>query len=141
EGDGVWRKLAQLDNTPEVTYRRAWTAAEFQGRLFFSTLPSGKIFSYQAGVSAMHDDELPSGWQHVAAIKSGDRLQLYVNGARVAESAPFKATDYDLASEQPLRIGFGANDYLRGKLRDVRIYERTLNAAEIRELAKSEKAR
>lgn len=141
EGDGVWRKLAQLDNTPEVTYRRAWTAAEFQGRLFFSTLPSGKIFSYQAGVSAMHDDELPSGWQHVAAIKSAGRLQLYVNGARVAESDRFKATDYDLASEQPLRIGFGANDYFRGKLRDVRLYERALNAAEISELAESEKAR
>ena len=79
---------------------------------------------------------MPSGWQHVVAIKSDDRLQLYVNGARVAESASFNAADYDLASDQPLRIGFGANDYFCGKLRDVRLYERRLNPAEIGELAK-----
>lgn len=136
EGDGVWRKLARLDPTPDVKYRRAWTAAEFQGRLYFSTLPSGKIFSYQAGICVTHDRELPSGWQHVVAIKSADRLQLYVNGARVAEIASFNAADYDLASDQPLRIGFGANDYFCGKLREVRLYERTLNPAEIGELAK-----
>jgi hypothetical protein len=136
EGDGVWRKLARLDPTPEVKYRRAWTAAEFQGRLYFSTLPSGKIFSYQAGACVTHDHELPSGWQHVVAIKAADRLQFYVNGVRVAESASFNAADYDLTSDQPLRIGFGANDYFCGKLRDVRLYERRLNPAEIGELAK-----
>ncbi len=136
EGGEAWRKLARLDHTPDVKYRRAWTAAEFQGRLFFSTLPSGKIFSYQAGASATSDRELPSGWQHVAAVKAADRLQLYVNGARVAESDKFNAADYDLASEQPLRIGFGANDYFRGKLRDVRLYGRALSEAEISELAK-----
>ena len=135
EGDGVWRKLARLDHTPDVKYRRAWTAAEFQGRLFFSALPSGKIFSYQAGACVTHDRELPSGWQHVAAIKSGDRLQLYVNGARVAESDKF-AADYDLSSDAPLKIGFGSNDYFRGRLRAVRLYDRALTASEIRELAK-----
>jgi hypothetical protein len=135
EGSGIWRKLARLDNTPDVKYRRAWTAAEFQGRLFFSALPSGKIFSYQAGAVVTHDRELPSGWQHVAAIKSADRLRLYVNGLLAAESGQI-ADDYDLTSDAPLKIGFGSNDYFRGKLRDVRLYDRKLNPAEIAKLAK-----
>ncbi|HVW35667.1 MAG TPA: LamG domain-containing protein, partial [Pirellulales bacterium] len=135
EGDGIWRKLARLDNTPDVKYRRAWTAAEFQGRLFFSALPSGKIFSYQAGAFVTHDRELASGWQHVAAIKSADRLRLYVNGLLAAESNPFTG-EYDLTSDAPLKIGFGSNDYFRGKLRDVRVYDRALSPAEIAKLAK-----
>ena len=136
EGDNVWRKLARLDHTPDVKYRRAWTAAEFQGRLFFSTLPSGKVFSYRAGACVTHDRELPEGWQHVAAIKSADRLRLYVNGSLAAESEKFAAGDYDLTSEAPLKIGFGSNDYFRGRLRDVRLYDRALTPAEIGELAK-----
>ena len=136
EGNGVWRKLARLDQTPEVKYRRAWAAAEFGGRLYFSTLPSGKIFSYQAGAMTSYDRELPGGWQHVAAVKSGGRLQLFVGGVRVAESDEFSGADFDLASSQPLRMGFGPNDYFRGKLRDVRLYERALNVAEIAELAR-----
>ena len=27
EGDQVWKRLARLDHTPDVKYRRAWTMA------------------------------------------------------------------------------------------------------------------
>src|SRR5690606_33104255 len=43
EGDTIWRKLTRLDHTPDVTYRRAWTMAEHNGKVYCSTLPSGKI--------------------------------------------------------------------------------------------------
>ena len=135
EGGGAWRKVTRLDLTPDVKYRRAWTAAEYQGRLFFSTLPSGKIFAYEAGKMLTWDKELPSGWQNVAAVRARDSLRLYVNGKQVAEGAAFDAADYDLSLERPFRIGFGANDYFRGKLRDVRLYRRALNASEISDLA------
>jgi hypothetical protein len=135
EGSERWKKLTRLDLTPDVKFRRAWTAAEFQGQVFFSTLPSGKVFAFEAGKSATWEHSLSSGWQHVVAVKRGGRLELYVNGERVAASTPFDAADYDLSSDRPLRIGAGATDFFCGRLRDLRLYHRALNATEVRELA------
>lgn len=137
EGDASWQRLARLDHTPEVRYRRAWTMAEYQGQLFISTLPSGHVFSFEAGKSATWDREFPAGWHHVAAVKSEGRLRLFVDGRKVAESTAFDPADYDLTSREPLRIGFGANDYFHGRLSDVRMYGRALNSGEIARLAKT----
>lgn len=135
EGATGWRRLARLDHTPEVRYRRAWTMAEYQGRLFTSTLPSGHVYAFEAGRSATWDHEFPAGWHHVAAVKSGGVLRLFVDGKAVARSVGFDPAEYDLTCGEPLRIGFGANDYFRGRLADVRWYGRALDDAEIRRLA------
>lgn len=131
EGETRWKKLSRLDLTPDVTYRRAWTAAEHQGRIYFSTLPSGHIHSFEAGKNVAWEHELPTGWHHVAAVKRAGQLELYLDGKRVAVSPPFEAGDYDLATGSPLRIGAGATDFFRGRLRDVRLYRRSLSEAEI----------
>lgn len=136
DGDQTWTKTAQLDTTPAVTYRRAWTMAEFGGRLFCSTLPSGVIHAMDAGAAVSHDHALPSGWQHVAAVKRGGTLALYVNGQSVAESRPFDPAAFDLSNDSPLRIGAGAGGNFRGALADVRLYSRALTDAEIGELAR-----
>jgi hypothetical protein len=109
--------------------------AQFDGRLFCSTLPSGHIHALEAGPCATYDRELPDGWQHVAAMKRGNVLELYVNGQRVAESRPFDPAKFNLESAAPLQIGAGPGDNFRGKLRDVRVYHRALSEAEIMELA------
>jgi hypothetical protein len=134
EGDATWKRLGRLDPTPDVKYRRAWTMAEHDGRLFCSTLPSGKVFAYEAGRNAMWGDSLPAGWHHVAAVKSRDRLTLYVDGARVAQSAEFDSQEFDLGGAVPLQIGFGANDRFYGRMADLRLYRRALLADEIRDL-------
>lgn len=135
QDDKSWQKQARLDHTPDVKYRRAWTMAEHAGRLYCSTLPSGKIFSMAAGKSVSTDDSIPSGWHHVIATKSADRLQLFIDGRKVAESSEFPAGDFDLQTTESLKIGFGQNDYFLGRLSDVRIYQRCLNDAEISSLA------
>lgn len=131
-----WERLTQLDRTPDVKYRRAWTLAEFQGQLFCGTLPSGRVYSCEVGKSVAWDHELPASWQHVTAVKRGGELQLFVNGQLKAKSASFAAKDFDLSSDAPLRIGSGPNDFFHGHLRDVRLYRRALSAQEAAELAK-----
>jgi hypothetical protein len=49
----------------------------------------------------------------------------------VAESSGMKSEDYDLNIDAPLRIGFGAQDYFRGRITDVRLYRGELTAPEI----------
>jgi hypothetical protein len=109
--------------------------AEFDGRVFCSTLPSGRIYSYQAGASVMSGSAVPAGWRHVAAVKQSDRLQLYLDGKQIVRSMPLDATQFDLHVDQPLQIGFGQNDYFLGRMRDVRIYGRSLEMAELEALS------
>lgn len=131
DGDQTWTKTAQLDKTPDVKYRRAWTMAQYRGRLFCSTLPSGRVHSLVAGPCVTHDRELPAGWHHVAAVKHGGLLKLCVDGKLVAESAGFDPARFDLTTDAPLLLGAGAGDCFRGELADVRLYPRALSAQEI----------
>ncbi len=137
DGDEKWTSIGRVDLTPDVKYRRAWTMAEYRGRMFWGTLPSGKVLSIEAGKNVTSDAALPPGWQHIAAIRRGRQLELHIDGQRVAQSAELNPADYDLshAATQPLRIGFGPTDYFNGCLRDVRIYERALSSSEVKALA------
>lgn len=135
DGGQKWRRLAQLDTTPDVKYRRAWTMAEYQGQLFCSTLPNGKVQACEVGKLVTWDDEFPLGWHHVAAVKSGGKLMLFVDGKLKSSSTDFNPEDFDLTNDQPLRIGSGPNDFFQGWLRDVRLYRRALLAAEVTALA------
>jgi hypothetical protein len=97
-------------------------------------LPSGHIHSLTAGPCVTYDRELAAGWRHVAAVKQGGTLRLYVDGQGAAESARFDPAAFDLTSDAPLLIGAGAGDYFRGSLSDVRLYGRALSNEEIRRL-------
>ncbi|HID75809.1 MAG TPA: LamG domain-containing protein [Planctomycetaceae bacterium] len=134
DGPHSWRKVGRVDHTPNVRYRRAWSMAVFQGKLFVGTLPSGHVWSLESGKSVTHDRSLPAGWIHVAAVRSSDRLRLYVNGRTVATSSVFNSASYDLTNAQPLRIGFGSHDFFHGRMSDLRIYRGALNAGDIEEL-------
>ncbi len=134
EGDTTWTRMDQLDKTPDVIYRRAWTMAEHDGKLFCSTLPSGKIYGFEAGKSVSSKEELPAGWQHVAAVKTADRLALYVNGELADERVIPDSISFDLDINAPLRIGFGTKDYFNGRMRELRLYNRAIRRGEIQTL-------
>ena len=109
--------------------------AEFQGQLFCSTLPSGHIYACEVGKLATWDYEFPIGWHHVAAVKSAGKLLLFVDGKLESSSTDFDPKEFDLSNDQPLRIGSGPNDFFLGRLRDVRIYRRSLTRSEVASLA------
>lgn len=133
-----WAKVARLDFTPDVRYRRVWSMAVYRGRLFAGTLPSGHVHSVEIGRNVTLDRELAPGWRHIAAVKGRKALRLYVDGQLVSTSAEMSGDDYDLANGQPLRVGFGANDYFNGRMRDVRVYRGALPAADVATLAREE---
>lgn len=136
EGGNKWKKIARIDHTPDVTYRRAWTMAEYAGQVFCSTLPSGKLYAFSAGQQAVWGRSLSSRWHHVTATRSGKRLTLFVDGLKVAQSSAHEDSDYDLDTTAPLRLGTGMNGQLNGLLADVRIYQRVLRETEIKYLSK-----
>jgi hypothetical protein len=97
----------------------------------------GKVFAMEAGKCASYDNDLGPGWKHLAAVRQGGALKLYVNGNVVAKSSAFDPADYDLSTDQPLRIGFGQTDYFSGKISEARVYNRALTAVEIRKAGRT----
>ncbi|MBI2431792.1 MAG: LamG domain-containing protein [Candidatus Hydrogenedentes bacterium] len=134
DGPSAWHDTGQLDTTPDVKYRRAWTMAVYDGQLFCGTLPSGKVYSMRAGYAATHDTALDDGWRHVAAVRRGTNLELWVDGQKVDEQSIGKQA-LDISNEVPFTIGFGANDYFNGFMNNFRIYNRALAEAELTELS------
>lgn len=137
DGADTWTDLGRLDKTPDVKYRRAWSMAVFRGRLFCGTLPSGHVFSREAGKCLTYDHELPAGWRHIAAVKRGDRLELFIDGRRVARSSAFDPKAFLAPTGLPLRLGFGQHDYFCGRMREVKVWSRALKVGEIEAISSS----
>ncbi|MBS0210820.1 MAG: LamG domain-containing protein [Planctomycetes bacterium] len=135
DGAGKWSLWQRLDLTPDVEYRRAWTMAEHAGEVFCSTLPSGKVWAARQGRQVSWDHTLPTGWHHVAAIKTANRLTLYVDGKQVAENADLDTSAWNLDSSAPLRLGSGINGPFNGQLVDLQIHQRAITPSEIKALA------
>lgn len=127
--------FGNLDNDPSVFLRRVWSMAVHDGQLFAGTLPQGRVLRRRAGRMATHDHALPAGWRHIAAVRRGGRLHLYLDGKPAAQSDGFDAKDYDLTNTQPLLIGGGIGHALNGALRDVRIYGCALDPSRVGSLA------
>jgi hypothetical protein len=135
DGPQNWTDVGRLDLTPAVRYRRAWSMAVFDGKLYCGVLPSGHVLSLEAGKSVTYDKQLAPGWQHLAAVRDGATLSLYVNGRLASKSEAFDQDAFDLGPDQPLKIGLGQHDYFNGRLKDVRIYRKALSAEALRELS------
>lgn len=128
----TWTPIGQQLDTADAKYRRVWSMAVYQGKLFCGTLPSGRVFSIEAGKNATLGDALKPGWRHIAAVREQGRLRLFIDGNLVGESAEFDSNHYDLSNSQPLRIGFGAADYLNGWMKNVKFFGHALSEDEIR---------
>lgn len=122
--------MGQLDDAP-VVLRRVWTMATHEGRIFAGTLPSGRVWSMQAGRSVTWDHAFPSGWRHVVATRSGRHMLLYVDGELVSRSDAFEPGTFNLDNPQPLRIGCGAYEHFQGMMSDVRIYDAAVAPADV----------
>jgi len=129
EDNGRWTFMGLLD-TSNVILRRAWSMCVHDGRLYVGTLPSGHVLSFEAGRMATYDEVLPAGWHHLAAVKAGPRLKLFLDGREIACSSPFQPEDFNLSNDVPLTIGAGVHDYFEGSMCDLRIYGRALGDVE-----------
>jgi hypothetical protein len=129
-------------------WSRATSLSVYDGKLFASTGTCyrtnieprrgeirGKVYSLEVGSCVSSDRDLGPGWKHLAAVRDGQRLLLYVNGRRAAASRT-GVRPLDVSADVPLSIGFGPQAHFRGKIRDVRLYARALPAEEVLSLSR-----
>ena len=163
EGNSEWKSLRRFHSPPgwepgippNVTraevdeMARVTSLTVYDGKLFAGTGSCtsayqdsrldmrGMVFCLEAGKSASFDGDLGAGWKHLTAIRQGGELKLFVDGKQVGKSSAFDPAEYDVSTDQPLRLGFGQTEYFDGKMQDVRLYNRALSEGEIEELAAS----
>ena len=74
--------------------RRALPPGVVDGRLRRASLlrhaPLGRVHALEVGQSVTLDRALAPGWKHLAAVREGGRLSLFVDGTRVASSSGFE---------------------------------------------------
>ena len=123
----LWVKLSTSDHAPLLwkSVRPISQGTAFQG--YGLGMISGHLQAFLDGRNQVGTLAIPIGqWAHLAMVKSGLSLILYVNGvADVPMSAPATITP----SDAPLIFGT-TND-------DVRVYNRALTALEIQAIAAS----
>jgi hypothetical protein len=133
DDDEGWAIVGTLDRTPNVRYRRAASMVVHRGELFCGTLPSGAVHSMLAGLVVSDDRALPTGWRHVAALRAGSTIELYLDGSPVARRTDETGRPpLDLGADATLVLGAGPRAAFEGELADVRLYRRALTAAEVR---------
>jgi hypothetical protein len=151
DGPNQWTSLRRLFDPPKYDaiadvedWSRASSLTVYQDKMFVSTATCfraligspreneirGKVYSFKTGAGVSYDQDLGAGWKHVAAVRHGNELSLYVDGKLAASQ-----TDalLDVSNNVPLRIGNGPQSYLNGKMRDVRLYNRALSNSEIQQ--------
>ncbi len=133
QGGSDWSCITQLDTTPNVKYRRVWSAAICRGKLYWGTLPGGRVFSMQIGNTLSHDHALSSGWHHVVITSDPNRWTLYLDGKRISECTN-DASNGLFSPHTSVSLGFGPNDFFHGRMRDVRLYEQALTPTEVAQL-------
>ncbi len=135
DGDEQWQVVATVDDTPDVRYRRAASMVVFGGELYVGTLPSARVHSLRAGSVASNDRSLSPGWHHLAGVRYGSRVTLYVDGEVVATTDGGVGGALAPAPGTPLTLGGGPRAGLEGELADVRLWDRALDAATVASIA------
>jgi len=154
ESDGHWTLLGSLasraDWDPKVcpSWMRVLTLSTHAGELFACTGASqartqdidpdqtaGRVLSCQAGIVASHEHDLGNAWTHLAAIRSGREISLYVNGVLAQQSTAPPGHHFYLGNAAPLLIGSGPQSSFAGAISDVRLYDSALNSDQIQKLS------
>lgn len=154
ETDGHWTLMNSLASRPDyavdegASWCRVATMTAFQGRLFAGTGSCisraidvdaddtlGRVLATELGQVVSHDHDIGADWTHVAAIRQGKELQLFVNGEHAATSLAPKGHSFDLTNPLPLTIGAGPQGAFAGRIADLHLYRGALSAEQAMALA------
>ena len=95
----------------------------------------GRVYALQTGLVVSHEFDIGGSWTHLAAVREGRQLYLYVNGELSRSSCAPRVHIFNLSTSQPLLVGCGPHSYFEGAMADLRYYQGALDANEIRKLS------
>ena len=158
EKDNDWKQLGSLakrsdwDEEKVATWARITCLSCFQGRLFAGTgscqgraldapvdSSLGRVFSMQAGQVVSYEHDIGGEWTHIAAIRRGRKCELHINGKLTSSSDLGAEALFNLNNDSPMWLGFGAQNFFHGAIKDVQFYKGALGTEELAKLMSRKK--
>ena len=139
----IWVAVTRLPKTNYGQVFSAWCRGMddplrlvVHGRKLYARIEAGKAFGTK-GVPVE-----VGKWMHVAGVKEGGKLTLYVNGkahssARAPDTVVSGAEDFALGANPH----YGGPEFLAARLADLRFYARALSAEQVQRLFRSASTR
>ena len=132
----AWVKPTELAGYKEI-FRQ-----ECPERLLFSFQNSGTILSLGLNINGYMECDatidpsqvLDGAWHHAAATFDGRVMRVYLDGAEIGNLDRPGPITINAAAPAFIGSSGGASEHLQGALDDLRIYERALTAAEVRQV-------
>ena len=109
--------------------------AVHRGALVVGTLPSGRVHSMRVGSAVSSGRALGSGRHHIAAVRRGPTLELYVDGALTAAETDGDGRVLDLGLVPAIRVAGGPRAVFGGEVTQLDFISHALNPPEIAGLA------
>ncbi len=153
ETNKEWTLLGRLANRPDwdvdnlATWVRLTCLTTFQGKLFGCTgscqgraldapvdESMGRVSAIQAGQVVSYERDIGGEWTHIAAVRSGCELKLFVNGKLVATSRLHDGSPFNLTNNRPVLVGIGAQNFFSGAIADLRMYHGALETAAVQRI-------
>ncbi|MDA0180877.1 Ig-like domain-containing protein [Solirubrobacter phytolaccae] len=124
----AWVRPTRVDDWRTVLLKERTNGLAYA---LYAGASSNRPSTEGAGVESRGPSALPlDTWSHLAASYDGAKLRLFVNGTQVASK---NSTSGLTTSSGALRIGGNAvwGEYFKGRIDEVRVYNRALTATEI----------
>lgn len=128
-GSRVARIVSKLKGTSPFTFH----LNSDRNNIIFFRYDGSEIFSLSSEDVNVQDDK----WHHIAAVKEGKQLKLYVDGSPAAEG--LDGIKGEINNKGNIIIGKQANMFFSGKVDDLYIFSRALSDNEIAKLKNGEK--
>jgi len=126
-----------------VAKNTSTTDGYFEGYCFMVRTTDSKSFAITTNATNNNEKYIvnntpfqTSTWYHLTMVYANDSLWYYVNGQLI--SRIYKGFTSAFSASKPVMLGYSDNQvnkrYFKGKIDDIRIYNRKLSAAEVAEL-------
>ena len=133
-----WVKLDDTQNWPVLIAKQAGADPTGQYAVQVGSGSNNKPSLYlntgSWNMTVEANEVLAAGsWYHIAATYDGTNSRIYINGAldnsASSQTGPIDGDEFD-----PIQIGFANGVRMNGLIDDLRVYNRTLTAAEVKQL-------
>jgi hypothetical protein len=133
----IWVSVSQLPKTHYGQVFSAWSAAMddplrlvVEGGRLFARIEAGGGFGTE-GIAIQ-----PGQWRHLAAVKQGPKLTLYVDGnPRASATVPARVSSGSTLLALGGNPKFAGPEFLAARLSSMRFYARALSEREVKQAA------
>lgn len=135
--NATWEFWVYLDNMSNQCFINH--ASDFNGNGYYINLSDSKLYFTQGTGGkgfiqsfSTNNAVQANSWSHIAIVKNGSQVTLYVNGADKTE---FHGNHSNIVTNSGLRIGekTGFGQYIFGKMDELRLWSKALTLDEIKE--------